>query len=113
MRLFDGKTNVAAQTFGGNHSGSKLSSVQANVYPWVEGVQESNHTHVQIVIGHGNVGVFRLYKINANEAGISGGHLEAQQCLGENDFPGSGAQNLIQITDLNLAGGNGIDSATV
>ena len=67
-------------------------------------MQKSQHFHVQRVIGHRSCAVLRLHEIEAYDEGIGRSHLEAQQGLRENGFPGKCAKDLVQVANFDVAG---------
>ena len=105
--------DVEAEALGRDQAGRQLSGVQADVHPRINGVEIVEHPHLQRVVAHGNEAVLGLNEIDADEAGLMRVHrcldgFEAQQGLGENPLGSAAAQNLVDIANLDLAGGCGL-----
>ena len=104
--LFDGEANVAAEALGRNQAGGELAGVQADVDLGIKAMQEADHAHVQGVVVHGSVAVFGHHEIDADDARIGGGGFKAEQRLREDLLLRKAAENLVEIADLDAAGGS-------
>ena len=99
---------MAAKAFVGDEAGSEFAGVQSDVHFGVKAVQEADHAHLQCVIGHGNVAVFRHHEIDADDARVGGGDFETEKRLREDLLGRKSAQNLIEVAELHGAGGGWI-----
>jgi len=71
-------------------------------------VQGIDHLHVKAIVGHGDVAVFGLDEVDADDARVGGGEFEAEQDLCEDAVGRHGAEHLVEIPNLNRAGGLGV-----
>src|SRR3974390_2583481 len=71
----------------------------------VKSVQETDHAHVQGVVVHGSVAIFRHDVVNPDVTGIDAGQFETKKRLREDNFLGKTSQHLAQKTDLYPASG--------
>jgi len=104
MAEFDGLADVATETFIGDKTRSEFASMKTDVNFWIEAMEEIEHAHVEGIIGHGDVAVFRHDKIQTDKARVGGSGFEAEQSLSEDDFAGKSTQDLAKKTELNAAG---------
>ena len=83
VRLLDRQPDMAAETLGRHQAWRQFAGMQADVHPRIEAMQEADHAHVLLVVGHRDGAVFGHHEVDAHDARISGGHLKAEQRLRE------------------------------
>ena len=111
--------DVEAQPLGRRQARRQLPGVQAEVNFGINRVQVVQHIHLQRVVAHGDESVLGLDKIAAYKAarlarvhaGLDG--FKAQQRLGKDLFRRVAAQNLVNVPDLDRAGGGGLRGSAV
>src|SRR5215472_16872110 len=113
MGLLDCQTDMTAKSARGHQSGRKLACVETDVDFGIGIVEEADYTHVQRIVSHRSVTVFRLNEVDSDNTGIGGGDLKTEQCLGKDGFPGAGSQHLVDIALFYLAGRKLVRLATM
>src|SRR5207302_4939455 len=84
----------------------EFASMQADVNPRIEAMQEAHHAHVLFVISHRDSSIFGHYEVDAHHAHFGGGDFKAEQRLRKHLLFRKASQHLINIADLNFAGGS-------
>ena len=107
VALLDGGANVEGEAFGWDQAFGELAGMQGDMHPRVETVQEAEHAHLPAIVSHGDVAVFGLDKVDADDVGVTGGQLEAEQRLREDFLGWFLALDLIEKADGHAAGGSG------
>ncbi len=83
VALFDGGADVEGEALGRDHAFGELTGVEGDVHLRIEAVQVVEHVHLQAVVAHGEIAVFGLDEVDADDIGIGGGQFEAEQRLRE------------------------------
>src|SRR5215471_20679825 len=113
MGLLDCQTDMTAKPARGHQSGRKLACVETDMDFGIEIVEEADYAHVQRIVSHRGVTVFRLYEIATHNSWIGRGDFKSEQCLSKDGFPGAGSQHLVDITLFYLAGRKLVGLATM
>ena len=66
----DGFADVEAETGGRDKAGGQLASVERDVDVGIDAVEEVEHEHLAVILGHGHVGVFGLDEVDAEYVGV-------------------------------------------
>ncbi len=67
---FDGLADMKAQPIGRHEPRRKFARMQRDVHAGVDALRVVDHRHVQMVIGHRGVAVFRLHEIHGHHSRI-------------------------------------------
>ncbi len=113
VALLDGLANVERQVLRRDHAGRELASVQRDVHLRIEAVQIIEHVHLQAVIAQGDIAVFRLNVVQADDVGVLRRNFEGEEGLRKDLLGRVTAQHLIEKADRDLAGRCGIRLAAV
>src|SRR5664279_803769 len=70
VAFVNGGTDMEGESVRGNEAGSELASMQADVDFRINGVEVVQHLHLQAVIAHGSVAIFRHDEVDADEGGV-------------------------------------------
>jgi hypothetical protein len=105
--------DVEAEAVGRHESRGEFAGVEADVYGGINAVEEVEHKHLAVILGHGHVGVFRLDEVNADDARVLRRDLKGEKGLGEDLLRRKCAEDLVEETYLHRAGGAGAGLAAV
>jgi hypothetical protein len=109
----DGLADVEAETFGRDKAGREFSCVKRDVDLRIDAVEIVEHEHLPVVLGHGEIGVFGLDKVETDDTRVLGGNLEGEQRLSEDLLRREGAEDLVEEANLDRTGGAGAELAAV
>ena len=113
MAEINGFSDVEAKTIGRDEARGDLAGVKRDVNLGVNTVKVVEHKHLAVVLGHGQVGVFGLHEVEADDVGVGGRYLEGEERLGKDLLGREGAEDLVDVTYLDRAGGRGGGLAAV
>src|SRR5882724_3944632 len=111
--MFHGKTNVAAQALVGDKARRDFACMQADVNFGIEPMQKPDHAHLQLIVRHRNVAVFRHNEIDAHKPRVSGSQFETEDRLREDLLLREASQYLAEIADFHPASGTFVAFATM
>ncbi len=100
VRLLHRQANVAAKTLVRDQARRKLARVQTDVHLRIPFVKETHEAHLQSVVRHGRVAVFRHHKIDSHHARIQRSSLKGEQRLRKHLLLRKSAQHLIEVANL-------------
>src|ERR1700757_4271654 len=103
VSFVDCETNVTAEALVSNKSRGNFSRMKRDANFGIEPVQEIHHAHVQRVIGHRIVAIFRHHEIYAGDARINRRDFEPEQGLREYLLFRKAAKHLIKEADFHVA----------
>ncbi len=109
----DGFANVEAEAIWRDEAGREFASVETDVDRGIDAMEVVEHEHLPVVLGHGQVAVFRHDEVDANDTRILRGDLEAEERLGEDLLRRKSAKDLVEETNLYRTSGPGAGLATV
>jgi hypothetical protein len=89
----DGLADVEAEALGRDEAWGEFAGVEADVDGGIDGVQVVEHLHLAVVLAHGEVAVFGLDEVDADDVGILGCDFKAEQGLGEDLLRREGAED--------------------
>ena len=64
----DGLADVEAEAVGRDEAGSEFAGVERDVHLRIDAVEVVEHQHLAVVLGHGEVAVFGLNEVDADDA---------------------------------------------
>ena len=110
--------DVKAKTGRRDEAGSDFACVQGDMHARIDAMQIIEHEHLTVVFGHGEIAVFGHDEVDPDDGGMSGVELrldglEAEKGLREDLLGRKAAEDLIEKTDVDLAGRGGRGRSTV
>src|SRR5580704_14032820 len=71
----------------------------------IEPVQEAHHPHMELIVCHGCVSIFRYHVVDSDDSRIRTGGFEAEQGLREYLLFRKAAQYLVEVSDFHMTSG--------
>src|SRR5271154_2874325 len=104
MAEINGLADVEAKAIGSDEAWGDLACVKRDVDLRVDAVKIVEHKHLAVVLGHGQVGVFGLHEVEADDARVYRSDFERKQSLCEDMLRGEGAENLVEKANFDGTG---------
>jgi len=103
---------VETEAVGGHEARSEFAGVEADVHGGIDAVEVIKHQHLAVILGHGDVAVFRHDEVEADDAGILRGDLKGEKSLSEDLLRREATEDLIEETYLYGASCSGVRLAS-
>src|SRR3981189_1719021 len=97
-------TDVEAEAVGGYEAGSEFTGVKTDVHCGINAVEIVEHQHMPVILGQGQVGVFGLNEVEADDAGVLRRDLKGEKSLGEDLLRRKCSKDLVEETYVHRSG---------